>query len=204
MRSLSLLATVAALTLAPMTAANAKSVGFESNIEQTLSAPVKLEVVLSESLQHRADNLPKELSKRGSGSNLRSGFTGNGYYGERDLERLVSRVEEEMVDDFSRRGLVISDDAAQTLRVTIVDAKNNRPTFEQLSRDPSLSYQSFGTGGIELTAELIGANDAVIGDMSYYWFETNIRDGFSQSASTWSDARRGISHFSRKAAKSLS
>lgn len=193
----------AASVLGTVSNADAKSRGFETTIEQSLSVPVKLEIVLSESMQQRANGLPEDITKRNN-SRLRSGFSNNGYYGEKALNELIEDVREEFTEDFEDRGLVIDDNAAQTLLITIVDAKNNRPTFEQMSREPSLSFQSFGSGGIELTGELIDASDAVVGEMSYRWFENNIRDGFAQSASTWSDARRGISRFSRRAAKTLS
>lgn len=207
MRTPLLTLTAIALISAPIaltaTSATAKSIGFESTIEQKLDRPVKLEIVLSESLEHRANNLPKDISKRGGGLS-RSGFSNNGFYGERALNDLIDEVEEEIVEDFGDKGLMIDANAAQTLRITIVDAKNNRPTFEQLSREPSLSFDSFGIGGIELMGELISADDQVLGEMSYRWYETNIRDGFARGASVWTDARRGISRFSRRAAKSLS
>ena len=184
--------------------AYAKSRGFDTTISEKLSTPVKLEVVLSDDLAHRANNLPDDISKRSGSNRLNAGFANNGYYGDKALQYLVDEVVEEFSEDFEKRNLVISDTASTTLRVTIVDVKNNRPTFEQLSREPNLSLESFGIGGIELEAELIGADAVSRGEMTYVWYENDIRDGFARTAGIWSDARRGISRFSKRAAKSLS
>jgi len=209
MRRTALFLASAAFLFAPIaltpTIASAKSSGFSSTVSAPLQAPVKIEVVLSEDLAYRADNLPRKLSDRGSASGLRSGFTGNGFYGDKALSDLVEEVYEELNQDFAERGVVVSDNATTTLRVTIEDAKNNRPTFEQLSKEPSLSFESFGTGGAELSAELLDATGQPLGTMSYRWFETSIdRYGFAQANGVWSDARRAISRFSKKTAKSLS
>jgi len=205
MRRTALILTSTALLLAPLSAV-ANSRGFDSTISAPVQAPIKIEVVLSEDLAFRANNLPKKLSDRGSGArSLRSGFSGNGFYGDRSLNTLVEEVYEELNDDFARKGVLVSDDAAITLRVTLEDAKNNRPTFEQLSREPSLSFDSFGVGGAELSGELLDASGEPLGTISYRWFETSIdRYGFAQANGVWSDARRAISRFSKKTAKTLS
>jgi hypothetical protein len=205
MRRTALILASAALMLAPLSAA-AKPRGFDSTISAPVQAPVKIEVVLSEDLAYRANNLPKKLSDRGSGvRSLRSGFSGNGFYGDRSLEQLVEEVYEELNQDFAKKGILVSDDADIVLRITLEDAKNNRPTFEQLSREPSLSFQSFGVGGAELSGELVNLSGENLGTLSYRWFETNIDQfGFAQANGVWTDARRAISRFSKKTAKTLS
>jgi hypothetical protein len=205
MRRTALILASAALMLAPLSAA-AKPRGFDSTISAPVQAPVKIEVVLSEDLAYRANNLPKKLRDRGSGvRSLRSGFSGNGFYGDRSLEQLVEEVYEELNHDFAKKGILVSDDADIVLRITLEDAKNNRPTFEQLSREPGLSFQSFGVGGAELSGELISLSDENLGTLSYRWFETNIDQfGFAQANGVWTDARRAISRFSKKTAKTLS
>lgn len=205
MRRTALILASTALILAPMSAM-AKSRGFDSTISAPVQTPVKIEVVLSESLAFRANNLPKKLSDRGSGPrSLRSGFSGNGFYGDRALNSLIEEVYEELNQDFAKKGILVSDDADTILRVTIEDARNNRPTFEQLSKEPSLSFQSFGTGGAELSGELVSATGGSLGTLSYRWFETNIDQfGFAQANGVWSDAHRAISRFSNKTAKTLS
>lgn len=200
----SLLFSAAALSLAPMIAS---ANGFETTIETPVASAVKIEVSLSEDLQHRANNLPEKLSDRGSGSSrsLRAGFSGNGYYGDKALNDLLEDIQEELTDDLTDRGIAVSDDAPTVLRVTLEDVRNNRPTFEQLSRQPSLSMQSFALGGAELTGELVDASGTTLGTVEYEWFDTSMNDlEFARSAGVWTDANRAISRFSKRTAKAMS
>lgn len=203
MRRTAILLTTSALLLAPLSA-SAKARGFDSTISQPLQEAVKIEVVLSEDLTHRADNLPEKLRDRSTGSRrLNSGFSNNGFYGQKSLDRLVEDVVEELNEDFAKKGLIVSDEADMTLRVTLEDVKNNRPTFEQLAREPALSFQSFGLGGAELSAVLIDASGEELGTVDYRWFENNINNGFAQGNGVWTDAHRAISRFSRRTASTL-
>lgn len=205
MRRTTLTLATTALLLAPLTAA-AKSRGFDSTIAAPVQTAVSIEVVLSEDLAHRADNLPSRLRDRRSGaSSLRSGFANNGFYGEKSLQRLIDETEEELTDDLTKRGVIVSDDAPVTLRVVLEDVNNNRPTFEQLSREPSLSFESFGIGGAELSATLVSDDGTDFGSMSYRWFDSNIQDAvFMRGSGVWSDANRAISRFAKHVSKELS
>ena len=197
-------ATIAALALAPLSV-HAKGRGFDTNIQSPVNQPVKIEVVLSDDLAYRANNLPEKLRDRGSSRiGLRNGFSANGYYGEDALQYLVDETYEELTEDFARRGIAQSDTAPLTLRVTLVDVKNNRPTHRQLSEQVSLDFQSFGIGGAELKGELIGAAGESLGTMEYRWFDTLNGDGFDRGRPIWGDARRAISRFANKASKTLS
>ncbi|RKQ71221.1 uncharacterized protein DUF3313 [Litorimonas taeanensis] len=174
---------------------------YESSFSAPLTSPVKLDIRLSEDMAYRAENLPKKLSDRGGSSRLNSGFGNNGYYGEKDLSQLQDRLRKRLTERFDKAGLVIDENASMTLVVTIEDAKPNRPTFKQLSKEPSLSFKSFGTGGAEVTGELIDAAGNSLGTADYSWFETNIRD--AQFGSTWSDAHRAFRSFAKKIGKDL-
>lgn len=182
----------------------AQARAFKHNISAPLSSPVKIEVVLSEDMQHRANNLPKKLSSRNSAISrgTRAGFGNNGYYGEKSLNQLATTLEKKMTKKFTKKGIVISDDAPVTMRVTIEDAKNNRPTFQQLSFQPSLSFQSFSLGGATLSADLIGQDGASLGTMNYRYYEHDLF--FSQRFSgIWQDARRSFDRFANHAVKRL-
>ena len=195
-------ASVLALSFAIAAPALAKSSQkFETSLSAPLNSAVKVEVVIGEDLAYRANNLPKNRRDRGSSSRLRSGFSQNGYYGERDLNRLADRLQNKMAARLSKQGVEITDNADTILRLVITDVKPNRPTFTQLSKDVSLSYQSFGTGGATLEGQLVSAGGQSLGELSYAWYESDIRD--ASYASTWSDARRAIDRFARKTAKSL-
>ncbi len=189
------------LTGSMVAAAPAMARGFDSTVEAAVTTPVKIEVMLSEDLAYRADNLPKKLSDRGSARSFNSGFAGKGFYGERDLNRLTEFLEGKLAKDLAKRGITLSETAPVILRVTLEDASPNRPTFTQLGKEPGLSYSSFGTGGAEMKAELVSAGGQSMGTMSYRYFEHDIRD--SLHSGTWSDARRSMRRFAKKAAKTL-
>lgn len=180
----------------------ANATGFESTLNAPAATSVKIDVRLSEDLAYRANNLPEKLSNRGGSSRLGSAFGQNGHYGEKDLIRLQERLEKRLEKQLEKRGVAVSGSASTVLRVTLTNVKNNRPTFEQLSRGPNLSYQSYGTGGAELEAEVLAAGGRSLGTMRYDWYESDIRD--AQYGGTWSDAYRAIDRFAKKAAKELS
>lgn len=179
----------------------AHAIGFESTVEAPLTTAVKLEISLSEDLAKRANELPEKLSDRGGGTGRSSGFSQNGFYGERELEQLQARLEERLLKQLDKRGIEVSETAPTVLRVTLVNVKNNRPTFEQLSREPGLSLQSFGIGGAELEAEVLAAGGNSLGTMTYDWYEQDFRD--AQFTGTWTDANRAIDRFAKRAAKDL-
>jgi len=180
----------------------AKSYGFDTTVSAPLTSAVKIEVILSEDMAHRANNLPEKLSDRSGARSLRAGFAGNGFYGDRDLERLTERLESKLEQKLVKKGIEVSDNASTVLRITIEDAKPNRPTFNQLSKQPGLSFESIGLGGAELEAELIAAGGQSLGTMSYKYYENDIRD--ARYGGTWGDAHRAFGRFASKAAKTLS
>lgn len=195
---------IAATTIAAGFALSTPAVagtGYDSTLSAPLSGAVKLDVQLSEDLAHRANNLPEKLSDRSGAGFRSSGFGGNGYYGEKDLNRLTERLEERLTQQLTKRGVSIDPNAATVLRVTLTDARNNRPTFMQLSKEPGLSYRSVANGGATIEAELIQAGGTPLGTMDYRWYENDIRD--AQYRGTWTDAKRAMDRFAKKAAKDL-
>lgn len=200
MRSL-LASSFLALSFSIAAPALAKSYGFDTTVTSPLNTAVKIEVIISEDMAHRANNLPEKLSDRSGARGFRSGFAGNGFYGDKDIQRLTERLTSKLERRFEKKGIQVSETAPTVLRITIEDAKPNRPTFKQLSVEPGLSFQSFGNGGAELQADLIAAGGQTLGTMSYRFYETDIRD--AQFGGTWSDAHRAFSRFASKAAKTL-
>ncbi|MGB0906579.1 MAG: hypothetical protein ACPGVT_03715 [Maricaulaceae bacterium] len=174
--------------------------GFSSSISAPVTTAIKLDIQIGEDLAYRANNLPKKSSQRGI-SPRSSGFAQNGYYGDRELTRLAARIENRFAHQFEKRGLTLSDNAPTVLRITLTDAKPNRPTMKQMSKEPGLSYRSFGNGGAALEAMLVSASGEDLGEFSYSWYETNINDGFV--GNTWSDANRSIERFAKHTAKTL-
>lgn len=189
-----------AFSLSMAAPAMAKNVGFDTTVTSPVNSAVKIEIVFSEDMLHRANNLPEKLSDR-SGARLNSGFSGNGFYGDREFEYLTKRLVSKLEHKFAKRGIETSDTASTILRVTIEDAKPNRPTHNQLSKQPGLSFSSFGIGGAELEAELVTTDGRSLGTMSYRWFENDIR--YANQGGTWSDTYRAFGRFASRAAKTL-
>jgi len=200
MRRLSLALFLTAGLAFSSTAFAKNSKKFESSISLPVTN-VRVEVVLSEDMAWRANNLPRNKRDRGSVRSFRDGFSGNGFYGERDLNRLVERLERRMIERLNKYGVVVSENASQTIRVTLTDARPNRPTFRQLSKNTSLSRQSFGLGGAAFEGELISSSGESNGQVSYSWYDNDIRE--AQFSQTWTDAYRAIDRFAKRTAKSL-
>ncbi len=182
---------------APAEAKNRQS--FENTFALPLES-VRVEVILSEDMMWRANNLPKERRDRGSYRNSRDGFGGNGFYGDRDLDRLVERLEDRMIRRLEKEGVVVDQNSPNVLRIMLDDARPTHPTFEQMSKSPSLSRQSVSAGGASFIGEIIANNGEAQGDISYAWYESGICNA---GGSTWSDSHRAIDRFAKKTAKSL-
>lgn len=175
--------------------------GFTSTLTTSLDEPIKLEVQVSDDLNHRAEHLPKNFRDRTASNRPNSGFANNGYYGQKDLAYLTKRLEKKLRHQLQKKNVMVDPEASLLLRVTLVDAKPNRPTFYQLSKDANLSHQSIAIGGAEINSELIRDNGEIVGTFSYRYYESDILN--NPPASTWQDALRAISRFSHKTAKTL-
>jgi len=183
--------------------ANARSPQpFKSNIASIPASSIRIDVELSEDLAYRANNLPKKISDRSSARGLNSGFAGNGLYGEKDLNRLLANLEKWTEQGLEKRGVDVDEEAQAVLKLTLVDVRPNRPTFNQLSRQPALSFQSFALGGAEFEGELIASDGTSLGEVSYSFYETFF-DQFQQNTNTWYDANRSIQRFAKRMSKDL-
>jgi len=160
-------------------------------------ATIRLDVSLGEDLAYRADNFPKK-SKICSPS--KSGFVCGGFLGQKDLDVLTKNIKERATKSFTKKDIVISEDADLVLKIKLLDAKNNRPTFEQQSRETSLSFRSFGLGGAEIEGELFTKDGTSLGTVKYAYYENQF-DEFTQNTSTWTDAKIAISRFSNRIAR---
>lgn len=119
-------------------------------------------------------------------------------YGERELERLSENVTSDLERALNKRGV-----EAPRIEVTILDAKPNRPTFEQLSDSPGLDFgRSVSIGGMALKGEAFDADGNSLLQQEYSWFENDIRQSIHRT--TWGDANRASDRFAIKFAKELS
>jgi len=182
--------------------ATALAQGLKSNLPKTLTGPIKLEITVSEDLAHRANNLPKRVSQRGSQTRLKGSFTSNGKYGDQAITYLLKDLKEELVEDFAKRNIVLSDTAPTVLKVTIEKVKPNRPTINQLKEDSNLSVRSYSIGGAEVSVDVASANGDSLGH-AYYDYYTSFGDRTFRSQNSWYDASEAFHSFSKQLSKKL-
>ena len=86
--------------------------------------------------------------------------------------------------------------------VTIEKAKPNKPTLGQLSGKAGLSHgSSYGTGGMAVSAIVVGANGRQYAPIRESWFSDDIYS--AKYSGTWSDANRVSRRFAKLLKKSL-
>ena len=118
-------------------------------------------------------------------------------YGEREGAALTEDIIEDIDRAFAKAGV----DPAR-VDITIIDAKPNRPTFEQLADRPGLDpIRSISLGGMKLSGTAYDADGNVIATEEYGWFENNLQDVLGSGV--WSDANRASRKFAKKLANQL-
>jgi len=122
-------------------------------------------------------------------------------YGEREIARRLSELEDESRDALASRGLL--SEAGGALRVTLIleDGKANRPTAHQLSRTPGLSMRSFSRGGASIAAVIRAPDGAIVERMEYAWYTRDITNAARRGV--WTDADRTIARFARRLGEQL-
>lgn len=105
----------------------------------------------------------------------------------RDLERQVARTLEQ-------RGAL----EGARVELTLTDVAPNRPTMQQMTDRPGLSYfHSFGIGGAAIEGQVVTA-DGDSRPVRFNWYSTDIRD--ARAHGTWEDVNRAFMRFSRRLA----
>jgi hypothetical protein len=112
-------------------------------------------------------------------------------YGVKEIRTLADRLGAEVERELARTG------AYQDARIELVlaDAKPNRPTFNQMGKQPGLSMESFGIGGATIEGRTIAA-DGTVTPVSYRWYETDIRQ--APYKWVWGDAEWSFDRFARQ------
>jgi hypothetical protein len=116
-------------------------------------------------------------------------------YGQRELDWLAQDLQRTVERQIARTGGVASN--AQ-IELVITDARPNRPTMQQMTNTPGLSFQSFSIGGATIDGVLTTA-DGSTQTVHYRWYENDIRD--AQTAWTWSDAHDVFDRVARRNAQ---
>lgn len=116
-----------------------------------------------------------------------------GEYGQRELDYLATDLRTSVERTLERSGGLSA--TGGTLDLVIEDAVPNRPTMQQMSRKPGLSFESFGIGGARIGGVLTTADGQQI-PVGFRWYETDIR--WSRTAGTWMDAQNTFDRFARR------
>lgn len=117
-------------------------------------------------------------------------------YGQRELDYLAADLKASVEKALARAGDL--DATGGRLDLVIEDALPNRPTFEQMRDNPSLSYESFGIGGADITGVLTTADGRQV-PVGYRWYETDIR--WAIGAGVWTDATNTFDRFADRLAR---
>jgi hypothetical protein len=119
--------------------------------------------------------------------------------GERELASLADYAQARLTRELTARGAQVGGAGGLTITVVVHDAKPNKPTFQQLSSQPGLSYSlSYGIGGADLEATITDAAGRSQ-TVRYKWYETDITQAWANW--TWTDAERAIRRFAVEVAK---
>jgi hypothetical protein len=111
-------------------------------------------------------------------------------YGQRELDFLARDLQESVA---RRVGAVPG-----RYELIIVDARPNRPTFEQLGDRIGLSPLSYGVGGAAVEGAYV-APDGTRTPIRYRWYESDIT--WARHASTWADAETAFNRLGNRLAR---
>ena len=116
------------------------------------------------------------------------------HYGARDVELIRADLQRTVERALARKNAV----QPASVDLVLENAVPNRPTFEQLSRRPGLSFWSVGVGGAKITGTITEA-DGAVRPVRYQWYQNDIRQEIG--ASTWTDAYRAFYILADRVAK---
>ena len=116
-------------------------------------------------------------------------------FGTREGERLSEDLTRYVAEALAARGL---SGREVTIELSIVDAKPNRPTFEQAANRPGLDmFNSISVGGAELRGVVRNAAGAEVQTVEHRYYSHDLYDARFNSG-TWSDARARCGALRRK------
>ncbi len=118
-------------------------------------------------------------------------------YGEREKVILETELRKRILKAVEKDGLQLS-----RIDVIVEDASPNHPTREQASQTIGLDqFRSVSIGGAKITGESFDLDGNLVTATSSKLYSHSIRD--ARYATTWSDAKRAFSRFSRKMSKDV-
>jgi hypothetical protein len=116
-------------------------------------------------------------------------------YGQRDLNDLARELKDDVVQALQRKGGLTS--AGGELKLVLVDATPNHPTFKQLGDTPGLSMRSVGLGGARIEGVLVRA-DGTTEPVRYEYRQSDL--WMARTQSTWGDADHAFEMFADRVA----
>ncbi len=120
--------------------------------------------------------------------------------GEREGTYLQETLTRYVTQALAERGV---DNRNVRIEMSILNARPNRPTFEQVASTPGLdSFRSISIGGAELEGVVRDANGAVIANVEHRYYSNDLLTA-AQNADTWGDARRAMRRFATKVADAV-
>lgn len=118
--------------------------------------------------------------------------------GVREAAVLQRAVNIALTRAFRAEGADVAASAPVTIETIIEDARESRPTFQQLVDEPGLSYAgSRSTGGADMTGVIRSADGRELARVEHRYYESQLAWA---SPDDWGDARRAINQFARKVA----
>lgn len=162
-------------------------IGISSNIALSALASIIAAAIVPTIGYAAPRNAPLEINISYS-DKLNKEFEKN--YGNREKAAIEASLRKELNDE-------LGDNAAR-VEVTIINATPNRPTFEQMSERPGLSYQSFSIGGAQIEGKSFDAQGKLLHEVEYEYTSPSIYE--SRYNWTWQDAEYAFYRFARRIA----
>jgi hypothetical protein len=120
--------------------------------------------------------------------------------GPREGAHLSEALTRYVAEALEARGLSQRD---VTIELSIIDAKPNRPTFEQAANRPGLDiFRSISVGGAELSGVVRNSSGDTIKTVEHRYYSHDLWDA-RHRADTWGDARRAMRRFAAKVADAV-
>lgn len=111
-------------------------------------------------------------------------------YGAKEKTVITDIIKNEIAKKFSGKDY--------RYEISINEVSPNRPTMQQMDNKPSLSYQSFGVGGANLSGKVFDQSGKLIAETKYDYHNNDI--WHAQGNWTWHDAEWAVESFVKKLA----
>lgn len=112
-------------------------------------------------------------------------------YGLAEVEAQAERLRALVAEDLQRMGVM----AGGQVRLILVDVRPSRPTRQEMSSRPGLSFRSAALGGASIQGQMTSFDGATT-PVAYTWYASDLAD--SRRQSVWGDAQWTFERFSHR------